>query len=255
MTAHERKEWQEMPIDGRLTRHQRYALDERDKMIDRDGYNCWRCGIYLPEARGGRAHRIARTIPNLCEHGPYVLDHHLNLRHSCDSCNSYAMPFEDAVQREEMLAAIIADLKAQGLPTSGEDFQDRRRAAKKAKDEKIAAEKAEEKKRALEIRNKKAKEEYKKKTHRKIEMEKIRQLFRVKRVMVDDYAAYRKAYLRLRDKMKWLSKKYNVDMSEVCNACPPADLRKIEQLREDVAELKEKSDALPSTHELIRKKD
>lgn len=242
-----------MPIEGRLTRHQRYALEQRDLMIDRDGYNCWRCGKFLPESHGGRAHRIARTIPNLCKYGPYVLDHHLNLRHSCDSCNSYAMSFEDAEQRDDMIDAIVADLKAQGLPTSGDDFQERRRVAKKAKEEKVASEKEEEKKRALEIRNKKAKEAYKKKIHRKIEMEKIRRLFKVKRVMVDDYAAYRKAYLRLRDKMKWLSKKYNVDISEVCNVCPPEDLRKIEQLREDVAALKDKSDALPGKYEFIRK--
>lgn len=102
--------------EGRLSAHQRYALDERDAMIDRDGYNCWRCGCYLPGQRGARAHRIARTKVNLTEYGPYVLDHRLNIKHSCERCNSYAMHFESWQEREDMVAEIRADLTARGYP-------------------------------------------------------------------------------------------------------------------------------------------
>lgn len=120
--------------EGRLSAHQRFALDERDAMIDRDGYNCWRCGVYLHGQRGARAHRIARTKVNLCEYGPYVLDHRLNIKHSCERCNSYAMHFDGIEERDTMLAAIIADLTERGYPITGEAYQARRQASKAALD-------------------------------------------------------------------------------------------------------------------------
>jgi hypothetical protein len=136
--------------EGRLTAHQRYALDERDAMIDRDGYNCWRCGCYLPGQRGARAHRIARTKINLNEYGPYVLDHRLNIKHSCERCNSYAMHFDSLQEREDMVAEIRADLTVRGYPITGEAYQARRQASKAEADRKKREQKLEERARERE---------------------------------------------------------------------------------------------------------
>lgn len=136
--------------EGRLSAHQRYALDERDAMIDRDGYNCWRCGCYLPGQRGARAHRIARTKVNLTEYGPYVLDHRLNIKHSCEKCNSYAMHFEGWQEREEMVAEICEDLKARGYPITGDEYKARRQASKAELDRKKREQKREERARERE---------------------------------------------------------------------------------------------------------
>jgi hypothetical protein len=136
--------------DGRLSAHQRYALDERDAMIERDGYNCWRCGVYLPGQRGARAHRVARTKPNLERFGPYVLDHRLNIRHSCERCNSYAMLFSCKGDKIVMLEEIKKDLEARGLPTNGAAYKARRKASKAEADRKKREQKREERARERE---------------------------------------------------------------------------------------------------------
>ena len=107
---------------GRISKQTLYALEERDKMIEREGWYCWRCKIHLPDSRGQRAHRIADTKQNAREYGKYVLDHVENILHSCPQCNSYAMHFDSIQEREEMLSRIVSDLEARGLPTTGEKY-------------------------------------------------------------------------------------------------------------------------------------
>lgn len=106
-------------LTGRLSNAIKYALEERDKMIERDGYLCWRCGRPLLDTFCGRAHRLARTRNNLSQYGPYVLDHRENIKHSCEACNSYAMRFADIQEQADMLAVIYADLQQRGLPCDG----------------------------------------------------------------------------------------------------------------------------------------
>ena len=43
---------------GALKPEERFALAERDAMIERDGYRCWRCGEQLASSRGERAHLL-----------------------------------------------------------------------------------------------------------------------------------------------------------------------------------------------------
>ena len=134
-------------ISGSLTPELRYALAERDKMIERDGWTCWRCHEPLSSHRGQRAHRIARTKPNLAKYGPYILDHAENIQHSCTQCNPYAMRFHPGA-REAMLELIRVDLAARGLPSTPEEWAavlDKRHAATQTAAAKEAARKREHK--------------------------------------------------------------------------------------------------------------
>jgi len=245
--------------EGRLSAHQRFALDERDAMIDRDGWNCWRCDVYLPGQRGARAHRIARTKPNLERYGPYVLDHRRNIRHSCELCNSYAMHFDSIDEREAMLAAIIADLTARGFPTDGAAYKERRRISR----EQRAAEKGYckeakktelEYKRLLNAREAAAKrKEYKqryKELHREELNRKERERYHREKVVVqsytrfedaDDAAVYRTTYARLHGYLQTLRKKYGVPTAEVTSVCTARELRKVEERREAVEKLRKRA--------------
>lgn len=245
--------------EGRLCAHKRYALDERDAMIDRDGYNCWRCGCYLPGQRGARAHRIARTKVNLNEYGPYVLDHRLNLKHSCEKCNSYAMHFDSMEEREAMLATIIADLTARGFPIDGASYKDRQRISR----EQLAAEKVhckeakkteQEYKRIIQARDaakkrKEYKQQYKKKNRNEINRKERERYHRGKVVAksytwfedADDAAVYRTTYARLHGYLQSLRKKYNIPTSEVTSVCTARELRKVEDRRADVEKLRKRA--------------
>lgn len=251
--------YSEFAEEGRLTAHQRYALGERDAMIERDGYNCWRCDVFLPGQRGARAHRIARTKPNLERYGPYVLDHRLNIRHSCERCNSYAMHFDSIEEREAMLSEIIVDLTARGFPKDGEAYKERRRISR----EQRAAEKnhckeakktEQEYKRIIQARDAaKKRQEYKqryKETHREEINRKERERYHRGKVVAksytrfedaDDAAVYRTTYARLHGYLQGLRKKYNVPTSEVTSVCTARELRKVEERRDDVEKLRKRA--------------
>lgn len=251
--------YSEFAEEGRLSAHQRFALDERDAMIERDGWNCWRCDVYLPGQRGARAHRIARTKPNLERYGPYVLDHRLNIRHSCERCNSYAMIFSCHGDKIAMLNEIKKDLKARGLPTDGEAYKERRRISR----EQRAAEKGhckEAKKTELEYKRilkareaAKKRKEYKqryKELHREEMNRKERERYHREKVTAksytrfddaDDAAVYRTTYARLHGYLQTLRKKYNVPTAEVTSVCTARDLRKVEERREAVEKLRKRA--------------
>lgn len=241
-------------IYGHIWPHQRYALEERDAMIERDGWNCWRCGCFLPGQRGARAHRIARTKTNLKEYGPYVLDHRLNIKHSCEHCNSYAMHFDGMEERETMLAEIVADLTARGYPTDAEDFKHRERKSRNRTDaEKAEARRQRDQERKA-IRSIKAKEAYRKKlewqreydrkNRKRMTTAKAASAKRIKEggeprqytawVTEEAKAEYRQAYFRLRGYIRWVAQHYKVEVSKVETVCTAHELRKIEKHRANV---------------------
>lgn len=254
-------------IFGRVSPQVKYALEERDKMIERDGWICWRCGEYLPQSRGQRAHRIARTKPNLKKYGPYVLDHHVNLWHSCSACNSYALRFESAAAREAMLTEIYADLEERGYRPEQIEYQAGRQTMDALKMARRHSREQQERERDLKIkerekaRAKKDKEKVRDRRERgRIRQEKAEAAREKKRAYDREYgrrareeayrtgrvkrrpggnqhfpsaesaAAYRQAYLRLYAFFRRLRDRYGQD-ADIPGCCTAEQVRKLEKYR------------------------
>lgn len=102
---------------GPLSNEDLYAIEERQAMIRRDGYHCFRCGKRLYSARGQRCHIIPRTKPNLEKYGYRILDHRFNIKHGCSDCNSYAMQIVSNIPggEEALIQKICAELSEREL--------------------------------------------------------------------------------------------------------------------------------------------
>lgn len=99
-----------------MTTFQKYALQERDAMIKRDGYLCWKCGVFITRSADERGFLLKRSNGNIGKYGKFVMNHHLLLAHSCPVCSKDACSICSESELKEKIKAVILDLQDRGLP-------------------------------------------------------------------------------------------------------------------------------------------
>lgn len=80
--------------------------EKRIYIFNRDGWKCSVCDKQVTFETGQLAHRIPRTKGNVKQYGLNIIDHEMNLRLTCATCNQLVLLDNKPKEKEQLVKSI-----------------------------------------------------------------------------------------------------------------------------------------------------